>query len=359
MKSLTTLISRLAEITNEVFCDLCEDLKDRPVLVPLSGGLDSRLVLAKLHEFDHPNVAAFSYGVYGNDEAKIARQVARRLSIPWFFIPSNHKRFLNCGGFEYWEYADGLSSLPFMQDVDVLQVLLKHGKIAKNTIVVNGQTGDFITGGHIPKALIGKDKGDIGVLVKEIIKKHYSMWSDLKTAENVQTMSGRIKEILKPYIGICTLTQLYELWEWQERQSKYVVNGQRAYDWLDLEWRLPLWDDRLMEFWLEVPVEQKLEQKLYKSYLKEYNYKNVFDISIQVNKWPGMRYIIVLIARAIGLFFGPYAKGIVYKYGTYFGSSGYQFHYWGLPWFLRRIKHARNALSFMVIEWVERLRNDK
>ncbi len=64
---------------------------------------------------------------------------------------------------------------------------LKSKKIIdRNSIIINGQTGDFITGGHIPKSLIGnKIKKDI--LFKEIIKKHYSLLN----------LNQKIKLILK------------------------------------------------------------------------------------------------------------------------------------------------------------------
>ena len=36
--------------------------------------------------------------------------------------------------------------------------------------------------------------------------------------------------------------KLYERLEFINRQSKYVINGQRLYEFFGYEWRLPLWD---------------------------------------------------------------------------------------------------------------------
>ena len=49
-----------------------------------------------------------------------------------------------------------------------------------------------------------------------------------------------------------------------ERQVKYVINDIRCYDgYLDLSWQLPLWDNELVDYWLEVPTDLRNKRKLY------------------------------------------------------------------------------------------------
>ena len=87
------------------------------------------------------------------------------------------------------------------------------------------------------------------------------------------------------------------MWEWSERQSKFVTNQQRIYDY-NLNWYLPLWDKEYVDFWKEKLFELQ-DQKLYKYFLQKWNYKNLFDqrLNTSINPWIGYKKIIILIAK--------------------------------------------------------------
>ena len=57
--------------------------------------------------------------------------------------------------------------------------------------------------------------------------------------------------------------------------SKFVINPNRNYEYFGFEWRMPLWDNELMEFWYKVPNEYRYNSVEYNRYLellfKEYN----------------------------------------------------------------------------------------
>ena len=55
--------------------------------------------------------------------------------------------------------------------------------------------------------------------------------------------------------------RIYEILEFEDRQVKYVINGQRLYEFFGYEWRLPLWDSLYLNFWEKVPLEYKFDQK--------------------------------------------------------------------------------------------------
>ena len=57
------------------------------------------------------------------------------------------------------------------------------------------------------------------------------------------------------------------------------------FEYYGYEWRLPLWDSKMIEFWASIPNNYKNEQFLYKSTIEKYNYSNVWNKSDQINKY--------------------------------------------------------------------------
>ena len=78
-------------------------------------------------------------------------------------------------------------------------------------------------------------------------------------------------------ISASDVARYYEFYEWQERQCKFVINGQRVYEHFGFDWHLPLWNDDLMFFWEKVPWKIKCKQKLFKKYLSVYDPASVFN----------------------------------------------------------------------------------
>ena len=70
-----TIEKRLDEILNEVFIKIIRKNKNKKIFVPLSGGLDSRLVLSKLIELGAKNISSFSYGNPYNSDAMRAKEL--------------------------------------------------------------------------------------------------------------------------------------------------------------------------------------------------------------------------------------------------------------------------------------------
>ncbi|MDP6179760.1 MAG: asparagine synthase-related protein [Desulfatiglandales bacterium] len=248
------LVEELGEITDRIFRRMMGEADGAPIWVPLSGGLDSRLVLCKFKQLGYDNLYAFSYGPPGNYEARAAKYVADKIKVPWVFVPSKQKSskkfFRSEIRRQYWSFSDGLCSIPFMQDLDILLILRTRGTLPENAILVNGQSGDFITGGHIPSPLI-EDAPSVGQFLEVIFDRHYSLWLHLKTGENkrrIQEKVLKLCEIKGNDVPEKSLASYYESWEWQERQTKYVVNGQRIYDFLNIPWKLPLWDFEYLHF---------------------------------------------------------------------------------------------------------------
>lgn len=331
----------------------------RPIFVPLSGGLDSRIILTKLHALGYDRLESFSYGPPGNYEAKAARRVAERLGVKWRMVPTlrqHYRDFFHSDDRRcYWAFADHLSVLPNPQDVVPLRRMLDDGTLPADAVLVNGQSGDFITGGHILPPLRQNEPG-FATLFATAQAKHFSLWESLKTPANMKHMAARMARGLgiEPDAPLdrATMIDLYEWWEHDERQAKFVVGGQRIYDYLGLDWALPLWDLELVRLYREVPVRLKIDQRLYRMALERWDHRGLFKgFNPTIWRWPGASVALVGLAQLVGLA-GRKRKQAFYKMARYVGHSR---HFMAAyPWrtWSKVALDARNVLALDVRTWM-------
>ena len=230
----SVLLDEFSDVLDIVISQLIKDADGRPIWVPLSGGLDSRLIVAKLVEHKYNDISTFSYGNNGNHEMRQAEYVANKLHLPWYKVPSKPKRaydlYRSSLRKEYEQYSHGLTNIPSYMEFEPLIQLKDRGLIPDDAIIVNGQTGDFVTGGHVPEFLLQN-----GVKPEEIfdyiINKHCSFWENLHTKKNIEKildiLSVQFEDIQNISAKLLSLPALYECWEWQERQSKLIISGQK------------------------------------------------------------------------------------------------------------------------------------
>jgi len=280
---------RLAELTLEILQELIDNANGRTIALPLSAGLDSRLIAAGLKHLGYENVVCFAYGRVGNHEAETSRVIAERLGYPWHFVPFSNNKMANIfrseDYAEYKAYADSLTGVHFPQDYLAITSLLADGHISKDCLLVNGQSGDFISGNHIPASMESypsnlEDRKER--IVDALIAKHFKQWHFLIRKKTLLRIRGMLRAELSSFNEGSMPNDpqadygLYEASEFVDRQSKYVVNGQRLYEYLDIDWALPLWHDRYLEYWAKRPATQKLRQRLYREMLMEENWGGVW-----------------------------------------------------------------------------------
>jgi asparagine synthase (glutamine-hydrolysing) len=289
------LSETLASVNETVIDKLIEGSDGRPILVPLSAGLDSRFIASGLKAGGYENVTCVAYGLPGNREAQASRAIAQKLGYKWIFVPYTNRKirtdFLSDDYQNFKSYCDNLTGVHFPQDYSMVKHLVDTHQIDADTIVVNGQSGDFITGNHIPKSLLCLPNKSISEpletppILEALIAKHFRNWASLQTSENISRISemliAELAKVLSTTPDPKNIHGLYEFIEFQDRQSKYVVNGQRCYEYMNLGWRLPLWCRDYLDFWEQAPESVKASQNLYKTVLYKTNWGNVWhDIPI-------------------------------------------------------------------------------
>jgi len=368
-------VDELSKLTIKIFQKMINGLEGRQVIVPLSAGNDSRLVVSILKHLGVTNVKCYSYGTINNFESNTAKLIAEKLGYEWIFIPltnkSEKKYYLSDEYNEYLNFADTCSSVPHFQSLSTIKYLKDLEWIDDDAIFINGNSGDFITGLHINYFLKDiTDTEDVETrkdnILNSLINKHFSLWGNLKLNKNLQRIKRNIwKEISSSCGGLENKSNdhaLYEYSEFIDRQSKYVISGQRSYEFYGYEWRLPLWDDEYLNFWSKIPLDYKKDQKLYLDMLKKYNFGEVWGNDIPINKKTiTPKWIIPLrfLAKIPFALFGKNGKSFWHKFETIF------FYYWmdntkmmsSVP-YLRVIKSIRNSpqhhVSWQVLDYIKK-----
>ena len=281
--------ARLADMTLALTERMVRQAGNRIIAVPLSAGRDSRLIISALAELGARNVVCFAYGLPGNYEAEASRRIAGHLGYEWHFTPftpASQRRFWgSAANADYQAFADSDCSTTVVHDLPAIQDLLAHGIVDKTAILVNGNSGDYISGLHIQPPVsqgLGSmtPKARRDAIVRTIVKKHFRLWQALATPENDdiigRQLHAELDSIAPGEIGAREAHGYYEYLEFQDRQAKYVIARQRLYEYLGLEWRLPLWSRSYLDFWQTVPLELKRGQKLYADMLRKRNWGGVW-----------------------------------------------------------------------------------
>jgi asparagine synthase (glutamine-hydrolysing) len=271
------LIEDLVAVHERVFRRLVGSVGDRTIVVPMSGGYDSRLIGVSLRDLGCRKVICYSYGVPGNWESKISRELADYLGFSWLFVPYSGDRWTawsRTPEFErYLDWAGALASEPHLQDWPAVRTLKLEQRVPPDSVFVPGHSGDFLAGSHVPKWFVDAPEISRERLIDTIFRAHYSLWEwpPRERQRLREAFARRIEGIVGP-IGRSTpeeAADLYEWWDLEERQAKFICNSVRVYESFGFDWRLPLFDAELMDFWSRIPIELRSGRALYFEFAKD------------------------------------------------------------------------------------------
>jgi len=268
------LLNRIDETLIRVFRRLIKSTKGLKIVVPLSGGLDSRIVVTMLKRLGVEDLICFSYGKKGNKEAQISERVAEALDYQWIFIEDTKEELFNCYHSEemrkFFIYSGNLVSTPHTQDFLAVMKMRDAGKIPKNSVFVPGHTGDVLAGSHIPLDYNKPQSYDLKKFLDDNLEKHYLLWK-WDRAKNGSIFKNRIlKSVGNP--SVCdkdSCANAIEMFDFNERQAKYIINSVRVYEFFGYHWRIPLWDKELINLFLKIPLSYRIYQYIYKKYARE------------------------------------------------------------------------------------------
>lgn len=254
---------------------MIDSINGKTIVLFLSGGYDSKLVLSTLNRLNYRNVICVSIGDIREKDVFVAREIASRLNYRWIQIKMTKKKWRDFKKTdfygEYFSKWSAYSTYPYLQGI-IIRELLNEGVIPTDSVAVTGNSGDAIEGADVTHKFHSSIKYSKREVFEQIRYKHFMLNGYDKSIEllNRIDMDSYLKScgIIKEFYTDEEAEEVYEYFNWRERQCKYVIADLHNYeDVLKIDWRLPLWDKEFENFWLTVPYTERYDRKLYYKYI--------------------------------------------------------------------------------------------
>lgn len=269
--SIPELVEELDTVYRGVIRKQIGDTKD--VIVPLSGGLDSRFIIAHVLDMGiEPH--CFTHGVPGCLDLKVAEEVASTLNLkhhrfvdiqPQWFVES-HDRFVYL--------TDGMvNANPCM----LLAISAQYGLPARSTVFANGIFGGPTNFGS--SYFRAYDIVDHMSHEDQIGNLRRSLFGDLATDESYEKFAPGFREMARTQYGISLEEEFVKHRGVSERfhhqKDVFFIRNRltrfmnqvdcNRYMWHD---HFALYDDALLDFYLRLPSKIKCSRKFFSEYFK-------------------------------------------------------------------------------------------
>jgi len=283
------LLDEFEAIVRAMFRRHAKAFVDRPAVLPLSGGFDSRLVGYMLHKEGVRDVQCYTYGVRSNPQVDLARRVAEALGFRWTFYEYNKDVWAKAVGSPdfkgYLDYAFCGNGSPHFQDFGALIQFCRSIDMSGRPIFLPGHVGDAWAnefavadmrekGSHPPSeyhspfvSLEGSDA------VSTIVYRHLNLWP-LSDRQRRSPTFTKIFSKIAQNVSSYPSTREGDMWrmiEWvlRSRTAHWINNSCRAFEYFGGDSFLCLGDYEMMDFFRKLPKQHILDRNLYHRVMRE------------------------------------------------------------------------------------------
>ena len=261
--------------------------KNKKNMIALSGGLDSRAILAAaLKYLKKENILTITFGEKKSYDYEIAKKIAKKTGVKNTFLDIEKEDLIK--QYKIWmKSTNGLiDATPYFPVRGFINVQNQNEKI------ILGYMGGSITGYQIKKDNINKKiitKKD-NIEAEEILFDFFKLNNiedirkifDKKFLENKELKDNFRKtfETTKK-ISNDNLADCISIWDHKYRRTNYVMNATiRFNEYFDNI--LPFLDNDLVDFCLSIPADMRFNQRLYKKMLTD-TYPKLFNLPTKNN----------------------------------------------------------------------------
>jgi asparagine synthase (glutamine-hydrolysing) len=271
------LVEELDQITSRWARRLIDSVEGRTIVIPLSGGYDSRSIVCALKREGYPNVVCYSYGVPASFEHNTARKVAEQLGYPIHVIdysPPCWETVIRSPCFsEFLRLTFQRCAVPCVQEFPAMELLTRDKVIPTDAVIVPGYCGDLQGGSYVPIEVKNQQTGKL--LAEGIERYILRNLFHLRSSQIEPAIERAILDKIQAYTShfksddIDSFCSVFEDWFTRHKVAKFVNNTVRTHEMFGHEWRLPLWDSELIAWWYRMPLRNRLNSSFYHRFLFE------------------------------------------------------------------------------------------
>ncbi|WP_337878997.1 asparagine synthetase B family protein [Rheinheimera sp.] len=300
----------------------------RQIVLPLSGGYDSRALALALKKSGYTNIFTFSFGRAGSPEVAKGEMVAKALGLAWTPIIYSRKDWRVFAGEQefsrFLQFGHQYASVPPVQVILALHQLRRMGVVQPDAVFVPGHTADFLSGGHRPILPSSVTEHEcLEAACQAIIRSHYALSAETLSQPLRAKLYSELAALMDQgqYQDAATLC---EVWNFKERQAKFIVNSNRYYDFYGYDWWMPFWDNEFIEYWQSVSAESRLNKQLWIHFIEQQ--MQVFSIGgpvsgnadVKTTKWSARLYRYSEYWTDLNLLYVlvPFKRWFFWRYGV-------------------------------------------
>ena len=248
-KDFYTIFSKVIEK------DIQSISKDKKIIIPISGGLDSRAILAAVLEFvPKSRIRTYTFGIKGSYDFEIGKEVAEKAGVHHDAIELNSLRFTQKEMIEVAKRCDFQTHLFHHPPLKIIEDLIGDG------VVFSGYLGDLIFGSYANKNDVRESEVENWYIKEKYYSNYFKEQKCFK--DYLQVIDN--KSIVPPIEQLI----LYE------RGTKLTAPHILMKGW---NYKVPLIDKTILDFMYSVPNKYRLEEKLFIDTMLEY-YPTLFNI---------------------------------------------------------------------------------
>ena len=266
--------------------------KDETIVIPLSGGLDSRAILAAaLRCTSKDNIITFTFGEKGSFDFEIGRVVAEKAGVTNIPLGVEKENFEE-------QYNISMEDIEGMIDATPYFAIRGYKEMEKyGDILFTGTMIDVLLGRHILSPIFSSDmlKKEISseedyAKIKELIFKHQKLNDEKEILQlfnpdflkkvNIKSSFDRTHPKFKN-VNNKKFPNYFAVWDYTNRWNKYiyfaVLRNRNIFKYVTML------DCDLVDFTFKLPPELRLDENLYIQMLLK-KYQELFELPTTTNQ---------------------------------------------------------------------------